>query len=57
MNNVAMLKLEEGNFKEAKAHFEKALIILNFYFTKDSSYVQAIKKNLDLVNRMATQSV
>ena len=50
-----MLKIDLGKFQEAKNYFNKALIILNFYFTRDSSYVQAIKKNLELVNRLISE--
>ena len=43
---LGLLKLEDGKYKEAKQYYDKAIMLMNFYCSKDSVTILTLKKNL-----------
>jgi len=47
MSCLGLLCLEEKKYKEAKQYYDKAIMLMNFYCSKDSKTILTLKKNLE----------
>ncbi len=52
MSCLGLLKLEDRKYKEAKQYYDKAIMLMNFYCSKDSIPILTLKKNLEYAAKM-----